>query len=99
SNTIPWQFRENTPEYETNFFFARTVEAINFWDATVSRSAPARTRERSAPNGSHGHGHPICLRCADAIGLARERTGIPAAHNKKVAHQIDRLRAALVFAR
>jgi Thymidylate synthase len=27
------------------------------------------------------------------------RTGISAAHNKKAAHQVDRLRAALVFAR
>ena len=58
---------EIAPAMRTNFFFARAVDAINFWMRQY-HDLLRLVLEKGQPRiGSHGHGNVICLRSADAI--------------------------------
>src|ERR1051325_5407826 len=78
---------------------AKSRHAVTFFRAAISRSAPACFGEGTAARGSHRHRYIVDLRCAIAVRFAARRPGVPAPDNEKAAHQIDHLRAALVFAR
>src|SRR5438552_4464126 len=83
----------------TEELLCETYARDNFSRAAVSRPSPACSRRRSAARGPHWHRYVVDLRRASALRSAADRPGVPVADDEKAPHQIDRLRAALVFAR
>src|SRR5258707_1207845 len=79
--------------------FAKIARAITFSRAAISRPSSTGARRRSTARRSHRHRHLVDLRRASALRSAAEWSRISVADDKEAAHQIDHLRAALVFAR
>src|SRR5215472_16024339 len=96
-NSVSDNARTTREVVSANFCFSETLCRDRLSHAAISRSSSASAGVRPPTRRSHRHRDIVDLRSTGAFRSALG--GISATYHKEAAHQIDRLRTALVFAR